>query len=367
MQYFSDTYFESKEKFRHLVTESGGQSHRREHPSAKGPAGEILSVDYAVFGNPQGHRVFFDLNGVHGNESYSGAAAQLRLIDSGRLNHLPNDMTVVLVHTINPYGWAFDSQLNEDGINLNRHFVDFDKLPASDELHLDIERALKFEEMSLTAAYHAFKRLGEIREAYGENRFWSAFMTGQYVAPKSFNYGGLQPAWSNDVLRDIAATHLDHAQKVAFIDWHTGVGNYGEPLALHRWEEGSEAFSRLSQWWGEEAVQRGSKGIFSGDDNEADSSMIQGLAQKTLFDAAPRAEYCGGIIEFGTVPFEELLIVAIVDLWLQFDAKEEGIDHRLWKSFQHFGFAPCDHSWRNSVLKQAERLHCQTIDGLIKW
>jgi hypothetical protein len=47
---------------------------------------------------------------------------------------------------------------------------------------------------------------------------------------------------------------LTGAEKVAFIDWHTGIGDYGKPFFLCFNDAGSELFQRACEWWGKENV-----------------------------------------------------------------------------------------------------------------
>jgi len=369
MNFFSADYFESRSKFRAAVTDAGGRLEHHEHPSARGPAGETLTADIAVFGTSPAPKIFFNLNGVHGNESYSGGAAQLQWIESGALGHLPDDVAVVLVHNLNPFGWAWDSQLNEDLVNLNRNFIDFDDIPESDELHQAIADAIAFEEFSFAAMGRAWDRVLGIAETFGEERFNAGLMVGQYIAPHGVNYGGAKPAWSNTLLRGLAETHLRKAEKVAILDWHTGLGDYGEPYPLHRWEEDSDAWRRTAEWWGEGATRRGGAGVMTegAEQDDAPVSAVHGLAISTLQGAAQEAGFAGGVIEFGTVPFNLVAQAAFLDIWLMFDAPERGLDTGFWRTLARNLFAPQDPGWESSVLRHAEGFYERMLKGLIEW
>ena len=104
MSFFSTDYFESRDKFREAVNVAGGSLHSYNNPDATGPSGQSLTVDVGMFGSLSAPRIFFNLNGMHGIEAYSGAAAQLQWIASGVLQRLPDDVAVVLIHNINPFG-----------------------------------------------------------------------------------------------------------------------------------------------------------------------------------------------------------------------------------------------------------------------
>ena len=212
MSFFSADYFESRGKFREAVDMAGGSLHSYEHSDAVGPFGESLTVDVAVFGLSPARRIFFNLNGIHGIEAYSGAAAQLQLITSGILQQLPDNVAMILIHNINPFGWSHNSQRNEDLYDLNRNFVDFDHVPDSDiELHEALAKAITCENLSFAALDHAWKEVLVVAEEFGKLRFNEALMIGQYAVPKGLKYGGDHPSWSNLLLRNLASVRSETA------------------------------------------------------------------------------------------------------------------------------------------------------------
>jgi len=79
--------------------------------------------------------------------------------------------------------------------------------------------------------------------------------SGQYTHPDGLVYGGSGPEWSNRILRRIVDEHLAASQRVSFIDWHTGIGEYGEPFFLCFNDEGSAEQAQAAQWWGAERVR----------------------------------------------------------------------------------------------------------------
>ena len=362
--------FTSRDKFREAVNEAGGKLCSYSQTEATGPGGETLSVDVGVFGASPASRVFFNLNGIHGVEAYSGAAAQLQWIDSGSLRQLPNDVAVILVHNLNPFGWSNNSQRNEDLYDLNRNFVDYELVPDSDvKLHEALARAISFERLSFAELDRAWQKSLVVAEEFGKSRFNKALMIGQYAVPTGLKYGGSKPSWSNLLLRGLAKEHLAQAEKVAIIDWHTGLGEYGQPYPLHSWVEGSESWQRTAMWWGEDTVRRGGQGMISGGSEEEDTttSSVNGSALQALLDAAPNARFAGGAIEFGTVPFELIAQAAILDHWLMLDTLERSPEMHFWKAQMRTFFAPQEPWWEKSVLGHANGFYERMLTGLIEW
>ena len=65
------------------------------------------------------------MSGTHGVEGYCGSGIQIGFLKEGLFAELPDDMSVVLLHAMNPYGFSNDRRVNEDNVDLNRNFLDF--------------------------------------------------------------------------------------------------------------------------------------------------------------------------------------------------------------------------------------------------
>ena len=63
------------------------------------------------------------ISGTHGVEGFAGSMCQTAWLSEGAA--LPDDLAVVLVHAINPYGFAWIRRVNEDNVDLNRNCIDF--------------------------------------------------------------------------------------------------------------------------------------------------------------------------------------------------------------------------------------------------
>ena len=125
---FSASYAEARAQFLRSAGETGGVLSAHTHPTARGLAGEPLQIDVAAFGRRGASKVFLVVSGTHGMEGYAGSAAQIAFIQSGRLQALPPDLMVVMVHALNAWGFAHGSRTNVD---LNRNFIDWRSPPIS--------------------------------------------------------------------------------------------------------------------------------------------------------------------------------------------------------------------------------------------
>ncbi|MCY4566160.1 MAG: DUF2817 domain-containing protein, partial [Gammaproteobacteria bacterium] len=137
-QYFHRSYVAVRGAFRDAVTLRGGEVLTCAHPST-GPAGEPLATDVARLGDESASRVLLLVTGVHGVEGYCGAGALIGWLQSDGPEGLPDNVAVVLVNLINPYGTAWLRRVNENNVDINRNFVDHGKAyranPEYEALH----------------------------------------------------------------------------------------------------------------------------------------------------------------------------------------------------------------------------------------
>lgn len=245
--------------------------------------------------------------------------------------------------------------------------MDFASPPASDELHYQIADAVHFQEISLDSLVSSTDKLKELAKTVGKDRFGNALIGGQYIVPNSLKFGGSVPSWSNTALRKIASAHLANAEKVALLDWHTGLGSYGGTYELPFWQRGSTSWEKTVEMWGKEAVERGSSGITESPVQDTTPDQLNGLVITGVMQAAPDAIYAGGVIEFGTVPFNMIVQATILDMWLAVNRDEVGQELPYWKQQVRTMFSPRDPEWESSVLRKAESHYENALRVLKNW
>ncbi len=83
--------------------------------------------------------------------------------------------------------------------------------------------------------------MASFTEKHGRDALFDTLARGQYRHQDGLMYGGADREWSNRTLETIVTDTLGGAEKVAFIDWHTGIGDYGKPFFLCFNEPASDA------------------------------------------------------------------------------------------------------------------------------
>ena len=165
-----------------------------------------------------------------------------------------------------------------------------------------------------------------------------AIMMGQYDEPTGLNYGGRAPEWSRRTLETIVARHLPAVEKLAFIDWHTGLGDPGQPFFLCFNAEGGPSWERACGWWGRDRIE--SRAGYAGAKRPSYSGLIFHGVQRLV---AP-AEMAGAVIEFGTLPVAEAYEQLRIDRWLKFGrhARRSAAQLALLRSGVRDAFTPPD-------------------------
>jgi hypothetical protein len=88
-------------------------------------------MDAAIFrGDPE--KVMLHISGTHGPEGFAGSAIQAAILDQLAAKPLGEGApTVVLVHALNPYGFANNRRVNEENIDLNRNYLTDEEFEAA--------------------------------------------------------------------------------------------------------------------------------------------------------------------------------------------------------------------------------------------
>jgi hypothetical protein len=287
---FSADYGEARTKFVEAATAQGGQMERIAHPE-RGPHGADLSMDIAWFGDRKASKVLAAFSGVHGVEGFFGSGVQIEWLRRNESRRLPRDAAALLVHAVNPYGFAWLRRVNEDNVDLNRNWIDFDRPLPSNERYDEIAKDLCPADWSEEARAVAGAHITSWRERNGEQAFMRAVMGGQWRHPDGLSYGGAAPSWSRKALTDILTSYLGQAARVAIVDFHTGLGphGYAEPI-IHRRRD-DPGFARTRSWIGAAATSLFGGGSVSTEIFGDGLSAIQARLSDAVVDAV--ALECG--------------------------------------------------------------------------
>jgi hypothetical protein len=302
---FPADYADARARFCNLAVKAGFSLETYEHPSQSGPKGETLACDVARLGPIDARQLILISSGTHGVEGFCGSGCQAALLTSDLLSGLPDDVAIVLVHAVNPYGFAWLRRTNEDNIDLNRNCIDHSvdhPNPSYDEIHdwlvpQSWDGPARAEADAAIDAYIAER---------GLRAFQVAMTAGQYNHPDGMFYGGKAPSWSNLTWRKLLRKHCAGAERVIIIDIHTGLGPRGVGEAICGATEAE--FQKAKALFGENVTWTGG--------GEAVSAQVGGALDDAAHEEIETDDLVMIVVEFGTYPIPQTLEALRAEAWL---------------------------------------------------
>ena len=358
---FSPSYASARARFLLAADKAGARVDTHVNPVATAPDGGSLSIDVAVLGPEDAASGFLIVSGTHGPEGFVGSAAQVALLEELACAATRPAYRLVLVHAINPWGFAHVIRTTENHVDLNRNFVDWTRGPVANERYEELHPILCPADYSDAGLQQAEQARQAWVVANGLDAFFDVMARGQYGRADGVHYGGTAPEWSNVTLQAIVERHLDRVSRLAVIDWHTGLGETGEPFFLCFNEPGSPGWERACNWWGRERVE--TRAGFDG----AKRPAYQGLLFHGVQRFAHQAEVTGAVIEFGTLPPDQMRRAMAIEYRLKFGGAIPDADRRALQAEFREAFSPSSPAWQASVLGHAIGIQHQTIAGLGGW
>lgn len=353
--FFAPTYDAARQKFLAAAVQSGAVITNHIHP-LKGPSGEELALDVAAFGPLDAKRVFVTMSATHGGEGFLGSAAQAGWLTDGRYKDLPDDTAVVLIHAVNPHGFAWLRRVTEGNVDLNRNFLDYaepvPEKPEYDKLH----SAICPDDWTDSALAEADAMLDEYVKEHGQKALNRVVMGGQFSRPDGVFYGGTAPTWSRTTILAVLEAHTATADHIALIDFHTGLGPSGHGECYIVGNEGDPGVEKANDVWGTDGV---SVLAASGTRSAHDGYNLTGIAR----ELAPTPFY-GNTLEFGTHPLDTVYRALRADNWLHLHGDLSSDFARSVKADLKEAFCPDSAAWREAVYERCMAVWQRGMTGL---
>jgi Protein of unknown function (DUF2817) len=345
-------YTEARGRFLDAAREHDAPVVHHDHPLT-GPTGELLATDVAIVGSPNAPNRLLVISGTHGVEGFAGSMCQTGWLAEGA--SIPDDLAIVLVHAINPYGFAWIRRVNEDNVDLNRNCIDFGAAVPENPGYDLLSGALVPAQWDAETRQASDGVLLEFATEHGFDALQEAVSKGQYRHPSGVFYGGSQPVWSQRTLESIARTTLTGAERTAIVDLHTGLGPFGvgELIASHPDQGGKD---RLGSWYGEYTVPSEGTSV---------SADVSGDVLDALDVWVESPEVTGVAIEWGTVDIIEVSNALRADAWLHAHGDPRGPEAGPIKAGLRAAFAPDDPQWATLVWDRFTEVTAEAANGLV--
>lgn len=355
---FSLSYAEARSKFLEAAQAAGLDI--ASYPlNLPGRDGEVLAVDAAWQGPRNAAKLLLLTSGVHGVEGFCGSGAQTSLLRdaSWMRNANAGDIAVLYVHGLNPHGFSHIRRVTEENVDLNRNFQDFAQALPANPAYCKLHPLLLPSNWPPTLSNRA--ALLALMATQGMRRLQTAISGGQYERPDGMFFGGTEPTWSNQTLRQLLREHTANVRQLAWIDLHSGLGHAGHCERIFMGlDDNVETYARANAWWGKGAPLTHAGSAASG------SALLTGLVWNAASQECPAAQFTGLCLEFGTKPLREVADALRGDHWLHMHpeapvALRTSIKVRLFEAF----FVDTE-EWKWNVVTEVRAAVAQALDGL---
>lgn len=356
--FFSPSYDTARAKFLAAASAAGASLETIQNP-LRGPGGERLYCDVARLGDPRAAKALVAISATHGVEGHCGSGAQVASLRERLFAGLPADTCAVLIHAINPHGFAWSRRVTEDNVDLNRNFVDHAAPYPENRGYAELREAIcpaLWTEASLAATR---RRLEAYAAAHGPMALQQAMSGGQYVDPLGIFFGGHAPTWSSRVLRRVFADLGAHARDIAVIDYHTGLGPWGYGEVIAPVSGNDDGFRRAAAWIGGNEVT-------SPDLGTSTSAPLVGVNVNGMRAAAADARITMVALEYGVKPLVDTIDALRADNWLHVHG---AVDSPQWRAIKQqmrdafYGDAP---DWKRMIVDRAFEVTRRVMAGLAR-
>jgi hypothetical protein len=322
------------------------------------PTGEELAIDVAHSPVIEGHDTLVISSGLHGVEGFFGSAVQLGLLErwASGADATPA-LNLVLLHALNPFGFAWLRRVNEQNIDLNRNFLlPGESFAGSPEGYAALDRFLNPRtppsrwEPFLPKALLAIARIG------GMPRFKQAVAAGQYDYPEGLFYGGEAPSRAHRILAEHLQRWIGASARVVHLDFHTGLGKPGTWKLLLDYSPTDAQQRCLREWFG--------AGRFEVAHARGVAYQTRGSLGQWCRGTNSRTDYLYACAEFGTCnPIQVLASLRAENRAHHWCTPEDACTRHARQRLLEV-FCPQADQWRKAVLGGAFGIVHSAIDGL---
>jgi hypothetical protein len=352
---FCESYAEARAVFLEACREAGAEILSHCHPLAA-PDGAPLFLDEARLGAKDASRVLFLASGTHGIEGFCGSGIQTHLVRNGLADRLPGEVAVVLVHAVNPWGFAWLRRVNEDNVDINRNFLDHDAPYPENPDYAVLDAAMNPAAYDEGSDASFLEALGRFERERGSEVVYRSLSGGQYDHPRGVQFGGRHAVWSNRIQRSIWERQAKSAGLAVNIDIHSGLGPRGVGLVFQT-AAATSIDAHLSQAWWPDVIR-----VEPPQGNDA--ALVSGLIGPAFSAARGEAASVAVVLEFGTLDMTEVMLAVRADNWLHHHGDRDSALGRAIAQRMRDAFFMTDDAWQGQVCERARDVVDRALAGM---
>ena len=353
--HFSQSYAQARTKFLTAADAAGLDVASHIHP-LRGRDDETLAMDVARDGPADARALLIVSSACHGVEGFCGSGVQIALLRDAEwlATQRASGVAVLYVHALNPHGFSWWRRVTHENVDLNRNFHDFSQPlpgnPGYDEIAALLVPA------TWPPSDEVVARVQQLIDERGEAALQAAISGGQHAHPQGLFYGGVNPTWSHQTLRQVLRDHGQRCERLGWIDLHTGLGPSGHGERIFACRDDAAAMARARAWWGVDVTS-----IYDG---SSSSARLTGLMWLSVYQECAQAEYTGIALEYGTLPMMDVMTALRADQWADNHPEAPPAQHRQIKQQIRDAFYTDTDGWKQRVVEQAVEAAHQAVRGL---
>jgi hypothetical protein len=316
--------------------------------------GSDLTIDVAIFDRAAASTLVVS-SGVHGVEGPFGSAVQLAWLDRLRQKGRVDGVGLVLIHAVNPFGFAHHRRWNEDNVDLNRNFLDqADDYSGAPDGYVQVQSLLNPETIPSRTEPFRLKAAWTVLR-FGLPAIKQAIASGQYEYPRGLFYGGKQAGASTLLLRHHMDSWIGDAKQIVHLDLHTGLGKFADYRLLLESDAGSEEGEWFARVLGEQVIERPrAEGTFY---------QARGTLGRSLSHQLNKRRFRFATVEFGTYGLVRVLAALRAENRVHHYAGDRSkfawVENELRECF-----CPKSPRWRRAVVNKSLAILDRCTDAL---
>lgn len=322
-----------------------------------------LTIDYCYIpAQKTSKRLFILTSAVHGVEGYVGSAVQQMFLNELIKEINLDNLGLLVIHGINPYGFKYKRRVTENNIDLNRNCsTDGTLYESVNSGYPDMNSMLNpNKKVDLKSAENIFFKLKAIYKIirYSMPKLRQAILQGQYNYKNGVYFGGKEIEPSIKAITPIIKSIAQNYDLVFNIDLHTGYGKRG---VLHLFPNPLEDKMKKAKI---ENIFSGNHIDWGGEDY---FYTVTGDFCTYIGQIIPGKYYLTMAFEFGTLDsqvtngaIKSIHNVILENQGIHFGYKSE-VDEKNVKNRFLEGYYPSSQSWRSKVITDAKKTLLQAV------
>lgn len=313
---------------------------------------EHLTIDSLFIEGQNHNKLFIITSGIHGPEGFAGSTLQDIYFQSLLTSEKIPETDILLIHSLNPYGYKYFQRTNPSNIDLNRNHANTQEFFSTNQA-FETMSAIYTPKYSATTGLVAkvgFYCAAILKYITHGKRIILNSLSGQYQNEKSIFYGGHQLSEESQIAQKIIETYLVNKTSVVHIDLHTGFGTKNK---LHFY--GSDEFTSPDQL---KLVQNIFPDISIDTGKDKDFYPTSGDFVDWTWKNHPQLKVIPMVFEFGTLDSQTLsgglasLWTSVLENQLRFYGAASPHDKEIVKKRYEMLFNPQDINWQKAVIEQ---------------